>query len=213
MKKYDVIPGFQEIFNSVSENRQHYPYKGKDLPLIIFVFLLFFALTLVFHFLNTCVTYAGLAFTMTTWLFVGIAGSMLICLFLYGTSVQFCTESQRENHILFSVGLICSVTSVLSWYDVYTITLNSLYIIPMFFMYGLSFIYFVIVFFEGHLRTCAEHNKHTQVRSGKITYGVYMFFFVLLMLAWLTCLFAFPLTSDYLYTEPNRPNNITCASY
>lgn len=176
----------------------------------------FYTLAITFHFNNVCVNYllaaTGELFPVSTWLYIGIVILTIISLGFYSLSVKFCTPGQRFNHILLSVALTSSMASVLSWFDVYAYTLNAFAAATVFFMWFLTFVLYIAVFLESHLRTCPDYRIHLMSSKGcgieqGITASVIIF-----GIAWLTYIILLFFFSEELYTAPNRPDNSTCAS-
>ena len=170
---------------------------------------LFFTLSILFHFNNVCINYTGTLFLISAWMYVGIVVVTVATLFLYCWLVTFCSPEQRVNHFFLTIGMTSCMASVLSWYDVYAYSLNAFAAAAALFMWFLAFIFFIMVFLEGHLRTCPDHHKHLFSYAGRVE-NLIVGLTVFLGLSWLTYIVLIFFWDSDLYISTPQRNNSTC---
>ncbi len=155
----------------------------------IFLPLLFVVPMIVLTSYNQCLTYATTLYSVSVGLFSGMYVVAFIHNAIYNSTIEFCTELTRSNHLILDVALFSIMGALIGFLNLYSYSFELWYLMGGFACFFSDiFIYHIAFFQRHHVRTCSTPNaKHTINEkniccgfSFEILFGVLLAFFLLL---------------------------------
>lgn len=145
----------------------------------MFVELVILSLAYIFIFQSNCLQSYQPAY-MTAYIYLASFSFLLLLQSaLFNSRVVFCSNSQRQNHILEELALFASITGMFLWYLVYTTYLNLLYLLGFMFHFLCANLLYLSVYNQHLIRSCPSNHDHVPDFSYVKSYNCFCFMSVL----------------------------------
>ena len=179
--KYEAIFNTPHKYNLYITNKNNTYNWGYQL----LVEIILLSISYIFIFQTNCLqSYTPAYVTSYSYLAV-FSLILLIQSGLFNSRVVFCSNSQRQNHILEELALFASISGMFLWYIVYTTYLNLLYLLGFVFHFLCAILLYLSVYNQHLVHSCPTSQDHvpnfTYIKSYHCFCFMSLFYFVVLL--------------------------------